>query len=157
MHQQYAEQIRSSVFCFFFRVKEQSNTTAKRSETNMLFWHICHLRGLGRTPPAGSDDVCVCVCAMVWLMAYHTCQLCIFSALSTCRSPAYGSKTRWLVCHVCSVCVPHPCVKSWAVSGAIVPGALVGDRCLQASMALLDSLADQRLYWSQSPDSIEHD
>lgn len=47
------------LFFFIRRVKEQSNTTAKRSETNMLFWHICHLRGLRRTPPAGSDIVCV--------------------------------------------------------------------------------------------------
>lgn len=37
-----------------------------------------------------------------------------------------------------------PCVNSWSVSGVIMPGAFVDDRCLQASLALLDSPADHR-------------
>lgn len=31
-----------------------------------------------------------------------------------------------------------PCVNSWPLSGVVVPGALVDDRCLQASLALLE-------------------
>lgn len=98
-------QRKSDPMYLFFRVKEQSNTTAKRSETNMLFWHICHLRGLRRTPPAGSDNVCVF--AMVWLIAYRMCQLCIFSVLHADQQRvALHRRTHWLVCHVCAVGVP---------------------------------------------------
>lgn len=70
-------------FCFFFiqcTVKEQSNTTAKRSETNMLFWHICHLRGLGRhLPQAVMMCVCLCECDDV-INCMSRVSVCIFNA-----------------------------------------------------------------------------
>lgn len=48
------------------------------------------------------------------------------------------------------------CVNSRVVSGVAVPEALLDDRCSQASPARLDSPAHQRLYRSQSLDSVEH-
>lgn len=102
-------QSKSDPVLFFLRVKEQSNTTAKRSETNMLFWHICHLGGLRRTPPAGSDDVCVCGCAMVWLIACLLSRVCCVYFQCNIHADhqcmALHRKTCWLVCHICTVCV----------------------------------------------------
>lgn len=56
-----------------------------------------------------------------------------------------GKQAGWYVIYsMYCMCAP-PRVNSQAVSGVIVPGAFVDDRCLQASLALLDSPADKRL------------
>lgn len=144
MHQQCAVQIRSSVFfpASAVRVKEQSNTMTKRSETNMLFWHICHLGCLKRAPPAGDvcDSVCVMNCAGIFA---HIC--CGYFKWE-CISPAYSSwrsvLCRRCITHICSVCMPlsvwiHEqcrvllCLKRYWVTGAF--------------LARLDSPARQRL------------
>lgn len=123
----------NQIQCFFpasaVRVKEQSNTMTKRSETNMLFWHICHLGCLKRAPPAGDvcDSVCVMNCAGIF--AHICCGY--FKQYGNAYHQHIARGEAYYVASMSHMQRLHAslCVNSRAVSGVVVPEALLNDRC----------------------------
>lgn len=117
----------------FFRVKEQNNATAKRSETNMLFWHICHLRALRRGSLVATvcNGVinCSCLCTSVWWFWG--------------RYTAYADFQRLLLdgeCGFCNVQVIFP-----------EPGVLLWDRWVPAGLPGPDRFS----YTPQAAEELE--
>lgn len=151
MHQQYAEQIRSSVFFlffFFYSVYCKGTKQHHSKEERNQYAVLTHLspQGSREAPPAGRDDVCLCECDGV-INCMSRVSVRTFKAAYMQISSIWlyiGKHAGWYDIYVLYVC-PSMCVISWAASGVIVPGAFVDDRCLQTSLALLDFPADQRL------------
>lgn len=144
MYQQSAENITSCVFfCLFFFLGWKNKATPQQYGAKPI---CCFDTSVTSEVSGGLlqhlATVCVPVCdGVINCVCFHTHLLWIFGMLPYMHIrgiwPCVG-RAGQSVCHTCCMRIP-PCENSWAVSGVTVPEALLDDRCLQASLARLDS------------------